>query len=62
MTARSLTAPSGRENELRIWVHPFAEMNMLHFPLLVLKGIYDYWTYFLVFSRGLKQMIVRDDI
>ena len=26
------------------------------FPLLVFKGIYHYWTYLLIFSRGLKQM------
>ena len=30
---------------------------MCYFPLLVLKGIYHYWTYF-IFSRGLKQMEV----
>ena len=29
--------------------------NIFHFPLLVLKGIYRYWTFF---SRGLKQLEV----
>ena len=24
---------------------PFADMNIVDFPLLVLKGIYDYWKY-----------------
>ena len=30
----------------------------IDFPLLVLKGIYHYWLYF-IFSRGLKQMEMR---
>ena len=27
-----------------------------YFPLLVLKGIYHYWTYFFIFPRGVNQM------
>ena len=30
--------------------------NISDFPLLVLKGIYHYWTYFHVFPRGLNLM------
>ena len=41
-------------------VLPFAEMNIFHFPLLVLKGTYDYW---ILFSfRGLKQMEVSASV
>ena len=28
--------------------------NMCYFPLLVLKGVYHYWKYVLIFSRGRK--------
>ena len=29
-------------------VLPFAELNMCHFLFLLVKGIYDCWTYFLL--------------
>ena len=38
---------------------PLAEMNMLDFSWLVLKEIYHY-SFLLYFSRGLKQMEVRE--
>ena len=31
---------------------PFAAANMSSSPLLVLKGLCHYWTYFLIFARG----------
>ena len=32
--------------------------DMFDFPLLVFKGIYHYWAYLFIFSRGLTQMEV----
>ena len=34
----------------------FHLLTILLFSLLALKGIYHYWTYFIIFSRGLNQM------
>ena len=37
----------------------FLSHSHLEFPLLVLKGIYHYWTYLFISSRGLNQMEVH---
>ena len=41
-----------------LWLSVVLSQDLL--PLLVLKGIYHYWTYLPIFSSGLKQMDVWD--
>ena len=49
------TCPYGQPNKGFLL---FAEMNSVYFPLLVLKGIYDYWTYVFFFTEGKWKFLI----
>ena len=55
-THKFFTFRRGSENgQPSFWSFFHLVKNMFYFPLLVLKGIYHYWTcfFFFIFSRGL---------